>query len=128
MKKFDVDLTTSEIELQSLTQLSLQLFVVFQRADRFPTFLQWLQIGSSFVTTAKGKADEFITFISGADEDDGFLNKLKNLGMYLITPTLPIWAIYWLDPMLKRKQFRIRETLNLSTCADCSSNTKFKKI
>ena len=88
MKYFDVALTTSEIELQSLTQLSLQLFVVFQRADRFPTYLQWLQIASSFVTTAKGKADEFITFIEG--KDDGFLKKMKNLGMHPIKPPRPL--------------------------------------
>ena len=82
MKEFSLQLTTCEIEFESLTQLSLQLYVVFLRADRFPTLLQWFTIVYSFVTTSKGKADEFSTLISGQAEDATFLEKLKLLGNF----------------------------------------------
>ena len=83
MKELGVMMTTCEVELESLTQLALQMYIIFKRADRFPTLLQWLQIGSSFVTTSKGKAEEFLTFIHGEDDNISFLAKLKNLGKFV---------------------------------------------
>ena len=50
---------------------------------RFPTLLQWATIASSFITTAKGKADEFIILIEGKDTGkglEGILKKLTLLG------------------------------------------------
>ena len=46
---------------------------------RFPTLLQWATIGSSFITTAKGKADEFIVLIEGKDTGKGLKGLLKKM-------------------------------------------------
>ena len=48
---------------------------------RFPTLLQWATIASSFVTTAKGKADEFIILIEGKDTGEGLKGLLKKLAL-----------------------------------------------
>ena len=46
---------------------------------RFPTLLQWATIGSSFITTAKGKADEFIVLIEGEETGEGLEGLVKKL-------------------------------------------------
>ena len=111
MRTFSLETSTMEVELQSLTQLALQCYIVFKRADRwtilfcfdyhalsikdttekkklkevwmifirFPTLLQWATIGSSFITTAKGKADEFIVLIEGKDTGKGLKGLLKKM-------------------------------------------------
>ena len=81
MKNFGIQLSTAQVELQSLTQLALQMYIVYKRAGRFPTFYQWLTIGSSFVTISKGKMEEFITFIKVNDDEKlGFFKKQWNKG------------------------------------------------
>ena len=47
MKKLNILLSSLEGSFEATGQLCVQFFIVFQRADRAPTLLQWLTIASS---------------------------------------------------------------------------------
>ena len=79
-----VDLSNYELELESLPQLSLQLFIFFKRADRYPTWLQWLQLGSSFIFAAKGSATSYAMWRYEEREEfvvKSLCNKIKETGI-----------------------------------------------
>ena len=78
-----VDLSNYELELESLPQLSLQLFIIFKRADRFPTWLQWIQLGSSFIFAAKGCATSYAMWKYEVREEfieKSLCDKMKEIG------------------------------------------------
>ena len=65
-----IRLSAAELELESLPQRTLTLFIIFKRADRTPSLLQMLQLGSSFLFAAKGMATNYVMWWRYEEQED----------------------------------------------------------
>ena len=58
LKKLNIELSSYEGTFEAIGQLCVQFFIVFQRADKAPSWLQWLTIAQNLWAERVGSVDE----------------------------------------------------------------------